>query len=95
MQIRSVVVVPARTVLAMLKTALLLVTAAMGLKAVRVWEQMACCRFSSGVSAAVLSWSWTGWRCFAAARLTLALQEAPMLYCGEEIGTGADPKVSL
>jgi len=23
------------------------------------------------------------------------LQEAPMLYCGEEIGTGVDPKVSL
>ena len=23
----------------------------------------------------------------------LCMQEAPMLYCGEEIGTGVDPKV--
>ena len=79
----------------MLKTTLLPNTAARGLKALQIWKRVACCHFSSGWYAAALSRSWMGWHCFAASYLCFALQEAPMLYCGEEIGTGADPKVSL
>ena len=95
LQIRAIRDVPARKVLAMLKTASLLVTAAIGSKAVQVWEQMACCHFSFALSASALPWTWMGCHCLAAALFVFALQEAPMLYCGEEIGTGADPKVSL